>query len=260
VILVVFKKGHVPWNRGKKTGPLSAEHRHKISEAHKGKRLTEEHKRKIGLASEKRVPWNKGKHLSEETKRKISESLKGEKNPNYRKTFSEDTKRKMSEAHKGKTLSEETKNRMSIVRKKTTNSGRFKKNNAPWNKGKPRSKETREKIRAARLNQVLPIKDTSIEVAMQAELSRRSILFEKHVPLFGKYLVDIKIRNLIVECDGNYWHSFPDGLNKDRRRDDDLKEAGYNVLRFWGSEIREDVSACVDRILEEVTPRLPKIG
>ena len=63
---------------------------------------------------------------------------------------------------------------------------------------------------------------------------------------------DIKIDGLIVECDGNYWHNFPDGTEKDHRKDTDFKDAGYNILRFWGSEIRENVEDCVNRIVEKM--------
>ena len=43
-------KGRTPWNRGKKIGPLSEEHKRKISEASKGKKhgpVSEETKRKM---------------------------------------------------------------------------------------------------------------------------------------------------------------------------------------------------------------------
>lgn len=266
---MVFKKGHIPWNRGKKTGPLSDEHKkklsksqmgenngfygkkhtdeskRKISETHSGKRLSEDHKRKISRGKMgKNNPnygkpaWNKGKKHSKETRHKISEALKGEKNPNYGRIISDDHRRKLSAAQMGeknhnwgKTLSDEHKRKIS-----------------EGNKGKKLSEETKQKMREAALKRVFPKMDTSIEVAMQGELGDRGIVFEKHVPLLGKYQVDIKIDDLIVECDGNYWHNFPIGLEKDRRRDAALKEAGYDVLRFWGSEINADVSRCVDNI------------
>jgi hypothetical protein len=59
-----FKKGHKTWNKGKKS---SDETRKKISEVQIGKKLSEEHKRKISIANsvprpwQKRIPWNKGK-------------------------------------------------------------------------------------------------------------------------------------------------------------------------------------------------------
>ena len=49
-------------------------------------------------------PWNKGKKMSEEYKKKASEAKKGEKNPNYGKHFSEEQKKKIAEANKGKNI------------------------------------------------------------------------------------------------------------------------------------------------------------
>ena len=81
---------------------------------HKGKQLTEEHKRKISETK-------KGKPKSEEHKRKMSEARKGKRlgrdNPFYGKTHSEESKKKMSEAKKGKQLTEETKKKLSEARK-----------------------------------------------------------------------------------------------------------------------------------------------
>jgi len=63
-------------NKGKKFGPMSEEHKRKISEAQKGKRFSEEHRRKLSEVNKgERNPWY-GKHFSEETRKKISESLK----------------------------------------------------------------------------------------------------------------------------------------------------------------------------------------
>ena len=56
---------------------------------------TEEHKRKIQASNKGQIPWHKGKHLSEEHKRNLSLSKIGRK-------FSDEHRRKLSEARKGK--------------------------------------------------------------------------------------------------------------------------------------------------------------
>ena len=48
--------------------------------------------------------WNKGKKMSEEARKKMREAKKGEKNPNYGKHFSEEYKKKLSGALKGKNI------------------------------------------------------------------------------------------------------------------------------------------------------------
>lgn len=88
-----------------------------------GKKLSEEHKRKIGMAS-------RGRTHTKEAKRKIREALKGRKHTG-------EHRRKNSESHKGKKLSEETKKKI----------GDF------W-RGKKKifSEEHRRKIRELRLD------------------------------------------------------------------------------------------------------------
>ena len=73
-----FKRGHGV-NRGRK---LSEEHRRKISESHKGKHLSDETKHKLSEV-------NRGRKLSEEHRRKISESHKGKSSGNKGKKQSE---------------------------------------------------------------------------------------------------------------------------------------------------------------------------
>lgn len=87
----------------------------RTSKDRKGKKLSEEHKRKM---SEARKGNNNrlGKPHSEETKRKISESRKGIKlGP-----CSDEHKRKISEANKGKSHSAEAKQKISESKKKST--------------------------------------------------------------------------------------------------------------------------------------------
>jgi very-short-patch-repair endonuclease len=73
----------------------------KISKALKGKKKSEQHRRRIAEGHRGMLPWNKAKklpHLTEEHKAKISEALKGRKLP-------DEARNKISKAHKGKHLS-----------------------------------------------------------------------------------------------------------------------------------------------------------
>lgn len=62
---------------------------------------TDDHREKLSKAG-------RGKKHTEETKRKIAESRLGEKHPLFKKKLSEETRRKMSEARKGRSHSPET--------------------------------------------------------------------------------------------------------------------------------------------------------
>jgi len=45
--------------------------------------------------------------------------------------------------------------------------------------------------------------------------------------------------NLVIEADGNYWHSYPTGNEIDHIRTSELLEKGFKVLRLWEFEINE---------------------
>ena len=54
------------------------------------------------------------------------------------------------------------------------------------------------------------------------------------------YQCDILIpsMNLVIECDGDYWHKYPVGNDIDHIRTKELIEKGFKVLRLWEFEIK----------------------
>lgn len=112
-------------NPNRKGCRLSDDHKKKISDANKGKKLEsmrDETKKKISDANKGKKSWRKGlKNIcSEETKNRMSDAKNGKKRGPYKKNdsskrikFSEETKRKMSDSRKGKKASEETKKKNS---------------------------------------------------------------------------------------------------------------------------------------------------
>jgi len=102
--------------------------------------------------------------------------------------------------------------------------------------------------------------ETTPESLLYAELERRRIPFMRQQPIDGLYVVDALIpgAKIVVECDGDYWHTLPGAPERDKRKDKYLKARHYHVLRFHESELKTDVKACVDRIEEEWDRIRPK--
>lgn len=155
---------------------------------------------------------------------------------------------KISQVQIGKHLREETKKKLSLLFK-----------------GRIISFETREKIRQARLRQILPTKDTQIEKMLQQKLIEKGIKFEMHKSLPGQ--PDIFIApNVCIFCDGDYWHANPklyknadfimsrkkaaqEVWHKDSEVNRSLESLGYRVLRFWETDIISNTNACTMGIL-----------
>jgi len=220
----------------------------------------------------KRSPWNKGKTKSIDKRlvynrnHKINFCLNCRKEISYYKkccsyscaikyrwkNYSEEELKiiieKLRLAHLGKKLSEEHRKNLSLAKKGKKLSEEHRKNvikAITGNTRKPLSEEhknkLREKSRIARSKQIFPVQDTSIEIKIQDFLKELNIIFLPHyyINIKHAYQVDIFIPfiNLIIECDGNYWHYYPLRKNIDNIRTQELINAGFKVLRLWESEI-----------------------
>lgn len=83
---------------------------------------------------------------------------------------------------------------------------------------------------------------TSIEKKLYDELQKRGLLFEMQKLINGKFVVDAYIPslNLIIEADGDYWHSLDNIRKKDSSENAYLKKCGFNLLRLSGTEIENN--------------------
>lgn len=69
----------------------------------------------------------------------------------------------------------------------------------------------------------------------------------------GPYVADFAVHahRLIIEVDGEH-HFTPEGLRRDRIRDDWLATQGYRVLRINTGELSNSFNGCVEEILREL--------
>ena len=206
----------MPFEKGYKQ---TKEHTNKILESRKWYKHSEETKQKIKISKLKNpsISWSLGKKLTEEHKKNISKSRKGiqARKPGFKQT--QEIKDKIRNTLKGR---------------------------KPWNTGKRGvySKEWIQEAKNRRLKQILPIKDSSIEIKIQSYLKQLNIEFFIHqrIDINHAYQCDILIpsMNLVIECDGTYWHSYPIGREIDHIRTKELMEKGFKVLRLWENEIK----------------------
>jgi len=168
--------------------------------------------------------WNKG--LTKETDERV-------------KRLGEITKKRMT----GKQFSQNTKDKMKESGKDKIFSLKHKINLSKALKGKSKSEEHKQNIKKARAKRILPVKDTKIEVKIQNFLKQLGIEFFTHqyIKINHGYQCDILIPslNLVIECDGDYWHKYPIGNDLDNIRTKELIQKGFKVLRLWECEIKK---------------------
>ena len=113
---------------------------------------------------------------------------------------------------------------------------------------------SREKLFTAK--EINDLYDTSpLEEKMYLEMKKRKIEAERqfYVKVGGQfYCLDFGIfckkGNINVECDGERYHILQDALTRDRKRNNRLTSYGWQVLRFLGKEINNNLRGCFEII------------
>ena len=135
-----------------------------------------------------------------------------------------------------------------------------------------RSPETTHKIMSA-----VKRKDTEPELILRKALWHNGLRYRKNYrKLPGTPDVVFIKKKIAVFCDGDYWHGHNwairglasleaelsrysdfwrkkilENVSRDQRVNARLEEMGWRVIRFWESEIRADVDACVKKVADE---------
>lgn len=112
-------------------------------------------------------------------------------------------------------------------------------------------------------------KGSEIEILLQKELWSRGLRYRKNVKgITGKPDIAFIGKKIAVFCDSEFWH----GYDWENRKNDfksntefwipkierniqrdievtrELETQGWIVIRFWGKEIKKNVSGCADEI------------
>lgn len=187
-----------------------------------------------------------GKKLSKEWRENIRKSKMGKKNPMYGKkhpNYVLGGRVPWNKGKKGEYKLEISKENLLKVPKG--------KNHWNWKGGKPKCAECGRQLASysatlcnmhSLQKQFKDFKQfTSIEKMVYQELRERGLLFEKQKLINGKFIVDAYIPslNLIIEADGNYWHSLDKTRRKDKAENAYLKKCGYKLLRLTEEEIKD---------------------
>lgn len=78
------------------------------------------------------------------------------------------------------------------------------------------------------------LKPTKIELLLYSALDKMNAKYEKQYIVGGEFIVDafVPSHNLIIEADGEYWHSLPRAIRNDWKKDTRLSNEGYKILRI----------------------------
>lgn len=121
--------------------------------------------------------------------------------------------------------------------------------------------------------QAIKNKDSAIELQLRKELWQRGLRYRKNVKsVFGHPDIAFIGKKVAVFCDSEFWHGYDwenrkydiksrrdfwipkieRNIQRDKEVNEHLIQSGWIVLRFWGKEIKSDVSRCADIIQEAI--------
>lgn len=265
-----FKKGQIPWNKGQK---LDSEKFNNMGM--RGKKHSEDSKKRMSLARLGTVPANKGIKISPDRYCKYCGGIiPPKKDRSYNKDY---CSRKCSglarqkrtiiickncgkefeycEGHNGKRqfCSRGCQNKFGRVKLNCKECGKEFERIKYWKNKQiycsktcqTKSETWRAKIREERWNQVFPLIDSKPEQKLQQFCVDLGFEFEKHkhIHIVHRYQADLYLPklNMVVEADGDYWHGDlkPEQKKKDEIRTKEMIEKGYKVLRLWESDIKK---------------------
>ncbi len=74
----------------------------------------------------------------------------------------------------------------------------------------------------------------------------------------GIYKPDFMVDGVIVEIDGHDYHKTKEQREKDYKRERYFQKKGYEVVRFMGTEVYLDATACVCELLDIISVQVSK--
>jgi DNA mismatch endonuclease (patch repair protein) len=118
--------------------------------------------------------------------------------------------------------------------------------------------------------QAIRSKNTKIEVLLGKAMWAKGLRYKKNdKTVFGKPDFVFKKKKIAVFCDSEFWHGkdwqilqqrldtnkefwiqkIQKNISRDERVNATLNADGWKTLRFWETDIKKNIDACVDTIL-----------
>ena len=111
--------------------------------------------------------------------------------------------------------------------------------------------------------------DSKIEVMLRKELWNRGLRYQKNsTKVYGKPDIVFICKKVAVFCDSEFWHGYDwenkkneikskrefwipkieRNIQRDIEVTNKLQAEGWVVLRFWGNDIKKNLTECADKI------------
>jgi len=120
-----------------------------------------------------------------------------------------------------------------------------------WDKPKRKRVYCSCSCRAIHLLPKQKFKNTGIELKIKSFLERSNIPFLPQPLIKNIVNADFLIgTNIVIFADGDYWHSLPYAINRDRIVNQQLENQNYTILRFKEKDINNNFEIVQNKIME----------
>ena len=115
---------------------------------------------------------------------------------------------------------------------------------------------------ANQLARALRTDQTDAEKKLWHELHQLKPLgfhFRRQAPI-GRYIVDFAsfANRLVIEIDGGQ-HGSLDGIQSDQQRDAFLRSQGFQILRYWNSDVDQNLEGVMESIFSSLKTPTPAL-
>ena len=197
-----------------------------------------------------RQPWNKGLKGEEYLKHYDKEDGTNSLMEIYKDS---ERNKKISENNKGKIFAEEHKKKLGIKSKKY------------WSKQENRNKQSNKRLEYIKKNGF--VFKSTLELRFAELLKNLNINYEEQFRIenvksfYDFYLPEY---NILIEVDGDYWHCNPrkykepiydaqkHNVKKDIEKNKLALDNGYNLIRFWEYDIKNNIEQVIETLKEEI--------
>jgi len=94
---------------------------------------------------------------------------------------------------------------------------------------------------------------TGIEIKVEKLLCEKGLPYVSQVRMGKVGIADFLVYNIVIEVDGEYWHSFDIAQKRDKEKDLLLKHRGFQIVRLKEGLINSDIQACWELIQSALT-------
>lgn len=103
------------------------------------------------------------------------------------------------------------------------------------------------------------LNDTLKSLCKYAILNGEEVFYVTENSEMKLILVDFKCGNAIIEFDGDYWHSFPETIRRDKLKQTILESRGYKLIRVTETDFHANEQQVIDNCVKFINDNYKQI-